>query len=153
MTLILKKNGEPFHLVDFRFSKAHFRSFYYLEPCCVQCSVGLSVELSPLAGVGQLTICRGLQAGAVCSWGSRLHAGGLWLLGQVVWDLECLSTYSHQNTFSLCTVFLRASHQTKPPSSSTCLVHVHLLVFHLPTSVLLRPFINVNYGHWGGFHS
>ena len=30
-------------------------------------------------------------------------------------------------------------------SSSTCLLHVRLFVFHLPASVLSGPFINVHY--------
>ena len=79
-----------------------------------QCSLGLSVELSPLAGVGQLTICRGPQAGTVRSRGSGLHAGGLQLLGQAVGDLACHSAYSEPLTNR---------------ASATCLLHVCLLFF------------------------
>lgn len=91
-------NWRPSWIQDFQI---FLSGLFIIYGCAVhQHSVGLSVELSTLAGVGRLAICRGLRAGAVSNQRSGLHARGLGLLGQTVWDLESLSTHSHQNTFS-----------------------------------------------------
>ena len=105
-----------------------------MSQCCT------STELSPLTGDGQWTICWGLQAGAVCSWG---HAWGLRFTGTGCFgDLECLSTYPQLNTFCFCSV----CPQSHSPNKASFLLRLSSPCLPICfSSHYICPFTSVHY--------